>query len=399
MQENTHAISRRETYTPSGWTRFLWWLSTAEPEILKDCMIDRNRYAIIGMTVLGTWSFASLAWTYFFSTVVSNLWVSAMLGLFMGAMILTIDRALIKGISKKSNSKWVSLIFRGILAGVIGLFMAQPALLFLFDKEVHVQISLDNEQRKKDKRQKQDSVWNAQKTSLIQKRNQIQKQLIDRYAEVSAARESFISETDGTGGSKKIGLKDIAQAKQTAYLKLDADYQQQQAELRPQLINTDSAINQIDAAILLEQKAFESLLNDGFITRIEALNHLVKENTSVAFRYYLLVCILLLIELMPVISKSMLPEGSYDEKIALREEIEKELTRNNHQRELALQELYNQTAFEQDESFIKDFLTESKSIRKEKMLSRMNKWSKDETESYDGLWNEMKSEMLTKQEN
>ncbi len=399
MQDNTHAISRRETYTPSGWTRFLWWLSTAEPEILKDCMVDRNRYAIIGMTVLGTWSFATLAWTYFFSTVVSNFLVACLLGLFMGGIILTIDRALIKGISKKNKSRWLSLIFRGILALVIGLFMAQPALLYLFDKEIHVQISLDNEQRKKDKKQKQDSVWYAQRLLLVEKKKDIQTQLNNSNAEVSAAREDFIRETDGTGGSKKIGLKDIAQAKQREYLKLDAAFVQKQIELLPQLKQTDSAIGQIDAAILQEQKAFETLLNDGFITRIEALNHLVQANTAVAFRYYLLVAILLLIELMPVITKSMLPEGTYDEKLLLREQIEKELTRKNHERELALQELYNQTAFEQDTNMIKDFLKESAPDRKEKMNLKMKAWKESANGKYDELWNEMKSDILTKQEN
>ena len=163
MQENTTFISQRERYAPGRWNRFLWWLSTAEPEILSDCVIDRNRYAIVGMTVLGTWAFATLAWTYFFSTVVGSWVIASLLGLFMGGIILTIDRALIKGISRSNKQKWLPLAFRGALALVIGLFMAQPALLYLFNKEIHVQISIDNEQRKKDKRNKQDSVYLAEK--------------------------------------------------------------------------------------------------------------------------------------------------------------------------------------------------------------------------------------------
>jgi len=73
---------------------------------------------------------------------------------------------------------------------------------------------------------------------------------------------------------------------------------------------------------LKEQAAFESLLNDGFITRIEALNNLIKNNTAVAFRYYLLVAILMLIELMPVIAKTLLPSGTYDEYARLQEAYE-----------------------------------------------------------------------------
>ena len=399
MPENSVPISQREGYVPTRFTRFLWWLSTAEPEILADCVVDRNRYAIVGMTVLGTWAFATLAWTYFFSTVVGNWAIAVLLGLFMGAMILTIDRALIKGISRSNKRRFLPLAFRSVLAVVIGLFMAQPALLYLFDKEIHVQISLDNEQRKKDKQSRQDSVYLAERTLLQQKNNSLQQALNSRYAEVSAAREAFIRETDGTGGSKKIGLKDIAQAKQREYEKLDADYRVLEQQLRPQIRNNDSVLALINTSIEKEQASFALLLNDGFITRIEALNHLVQNNTSVAFRYYLLVAILLLIELMPVISKTLLPEGSYDTKLRLREELEKQLTENNHTRELALKELYNQTAFEQDSRFIKEFFNQSEQERKEKMTTQLKAWKEGENKSFDGLWEDVKREMLTKQEN
>ena len=399
MPENSVPITQREGYVPSRFTRFLWWLSTAEPEILTDCVVDRNRYAIVGMTVLGTWAFATLAWTYFFSTVVGNWAIAVLLGLFMGAMILTIDRALIKGISRSNKRRFLPLAFRTVLAVVIGLFMAQPALLYLFDKEIHVQISLDNEQRKKDKQSRQDSVYLADRTLLQQKNNSLQQALNSRYAEVSAAREAFIRETDGTGGSKKIGLKDIAQAKQREYDKLDADYRVLEQQLRPQIRSNDSLLTLINTSIEKEQASFALLLNDGFITRIEALNHLVQNNTSVAFRYYLLVAILLLIELMPVISKTLLPEGSYDNKLRLREELEKQLTENNHTRELALKELYNQTAFEQDSRFIKDFFHQSEQERQEKMTTQLKAWKEGENKSFDGLWEDVKREMLTKQEN
>jgi hypothetical protein len=399
MQENNTPVSQRETYVPSGWTRFLWWLSTAEEELLAGCVIDRNRYTIVGMTVLATWSFATLAWTYFFSTVVSNLFVAILLGLFMGGIILTIDRSLIKGINRSNKRRLLPVLFRGVLAITIGLFMAQPALLYLFNKEIHVQISLDNEQRKKQKRQQQDSVYFAEKATLLKKKNDLQSQLNTRYNEVSGARDAFISESDGTGGSGKVGLKDIAQAKQKEYLKLDADYKQIQSDLQPQINRTDSALTTMDASIQKEQAAFETLLNDGFITRIEALNHLVKDNSAVAFRYYLLVAILILIELMPVLAKLLLPEGSYEEKVQLREQIEKELTRNNHNRELALKELYNQTAFEQDSGFIKEFFIQTEQERKEKMMSQVKLWKEDKDKSFDSVWDDMKRDMLTKQEN
>jgi hypothetical protein len=399
MQENSTPVSQRETYTPSEWTRFLWWLSTAEKELLADCVTDRNRYAIVGMSVLGTWAFATLAWTYFFTTVTASIIAAIALGMFMGAIVLSIDRALIKGMNRSNKSRVVPLLFRGVLAMTIGLFMAQPALLYLFDKEIHVQVSIDNEQRKKQKLQQQDSVYAAARNVWQQRKNTSQQQLSARYQEVAAARDAFIKETDGTGGSGKIGLKDIARAKEKEYLKLDSEYQLTQAALLPQIKSADSALAAMDATVQQEQKTFESLLNDGFITRIEALNNLVKNNASVAFRYYLLVAIFLLIELMPVISKWLLPSGTYEEKVKQKEAVEKELAGNNSKRELALKELYNQTAFEQDTRFINEFFTAAEAERRAKMQDHLRSWKDNKTSSFDGVWEEMKKGVLSEQEN
>jgi hypothetical protein len=38
MSENNISISRRENYNPSPFTEFLWWLSTAEKELLSECV-------------------------------------------------------------------------------------------------------------------------------------------------------------------------------------------------------------------------------------------------------------------------------------------------------------------------------------------------------------------------
>lgn len=399
MQQHVETLSQRERYQPRMFTRFLWWLSTAEEEIIIDCAIDRHRYAITGVAVLCTWLFATLVWSYFFSTVIGNTLIAVLLGIFMGSVILSIDRALIKGINSSNKRKVLPLIFRGVLALTIGTFMAQPALLYLFDKEIHVQISLDNEQRKKDKQLKQDSLFGKQQTQLLTQKEQLQKQLSDKYAAVTAARDAFIAEVDGTGGSHKVGLKEIAQTKQLAYEKLDGEYKQMAAQLQPGINVIDSSLANIDKQKQAEQAAFTNLLNDGFLTRSEALQHLIQNNSYAAFRYYLLVVILVLIELMPVIAKTLLPSGTYDEKVKLREELEHTIAQSNIKKEGALKELYNQTAFEQDSQFIQAFFDEAKEQRRQKMKHQFDEWSKNEQPGFDGFWEKLKRDMLTRQEN
>ncbi len=364
--------------SPSLRKRFLWWLSTAEEELLKDCLIDKNRYAIIGMLVLGTWTFATLAWSYFFSTVVAQWWVSLLLGIFMGGIILQIDRALIKGISRTGKQKLIPIIFRGMLAISIGLFMAQPALLFLFDKEVKVQVSIDNELRKQIKMKEQEIVYQQERNNLIEQKKTAKNELNKSYLEVAAARDNFIKETDGTGGSKKVGLKNIALAKKSAYEKLDTDYQNQVASLNPQINYVDSSLKVLDNKILKEQDLFQSLLNNGFITRVEALNHLVQSSAAVAFRYYLLVVILLLIELMPVLAKLLLPTGTYELKARIQEETEKELAEKNH-------------------TLINYFLELTQTARKTKAEESITAWENNSSKTMDEQWIDFNKHLLIKE--
>ncbi len=398
MEKNI-AFSQRESYVPGQFTEFLWWLSTAEKEILADSVVDRNRYRIIGMTVLATWAFATFTWAYFFSTIVESWILASALGLFMGFIILTIDRALIKGITKFNKRKMLPLAFRGVLALTIGTFMAQPAVLYMFDKEIKLQTSLDNEKKKLLKQQELTALYKKPKDALLKDRAALKTELDNKYEAVNKARESFIAETDGSGGSGKVGIRDIAIAKRNEYQKLDAEYQVLLKAYQPKLDSADAAVKEIDNKVKAEETNFITYLNNGFLTRVEALTNLLKNNPALQFRYYLIVFILMLIELMPVIAKTMLPSGSYDEKVMLREEMEIDIAHSNIRKEQQLKEIYNQLAFENDTEAIKAFFAVTRDDRNEKMKNFSKRWKEENHQSFDGLWEKMKKEILTKQEN
>lgn len=398
MEKNI-ALSQRESYTPSGFSEFLWWLSTAEKELLVDSVIDRNRYRIVGMTVLTTWIFATLTWTYFFSTIILSISTSILLGLFMGFIILTIDRALIKGITRNNKKKFIPLLFRGVLALTIGTFMAQPAVLYMFDKEIRLQTSLDDEQKKLVNKQAVETFYKSQRSELVNEKKAIEAASTSKYEDVNKFRDNFLAETDGSGGTGKVGIKDIAIAKRNEYEKMDVEYKQAKLADQPKLIAIDAALKEIDNKIKQSQADFAGNLNNGFLTRVQALNNLLKDNPALQFRYYLIVFILMLIELMPVIAKTMLPSGSYDEKVMLREEMEIALAGSNIRKEQMLKELYNQAAFENDKETITAFFALTNEDRTLKMKAFSQNWKEDPHQSFDGLWEKMKKEIFTKQEN
>lgn len=385
----------RTTEKHPAFTRFLWWLATAEKELLAGTAIDGNRYSIVGMTVLATWCFASLAWTYFFSTVTGNSWWAVPLGAFMGFIILTIDRALIKSINRRIRNQWLPVFFRILLAGVIGLFMAQPALLYLFEKEIQQQIVIDNTSKQIANSRQVDSVYSKRKNELIAEKSSIEAAITDRFTIVNKARENFLAESDGSGGTGKVGIKDIALAKRIEYQKLDADYQQFVANNQPKIAIIDEELKQVEATIKKDQTSFKQYYNEGFLTQVEALQHLLKDHPALQYRYYLLVAILLLIELMPITAKLLLPIGTYDEKVQLREAMEKELASSDIEREKELIQLYNRLAMHHDKEIITAFFATSKEDRLVKIKTMGAQWKENNNQSFEQLSKKMKQEILS----
>lgn len=393
------SISQRENYQPTGFNQFLWWLSTADKELVTDASADRNRLSIIGISVLCTWVFATIAWAYFFSTVSSDIIVSIIGGLLMGFIILSIDRALIKGINKYNKNRFLPLLFRGLLAITIGTFMAQPALLYMFRKEIKLQATADNEKKSIANTQLLDSLYKNRKAELLSQKTSLLNTAENKYQEVSKARNNFLAETDGSGGTGKVGIKDIAIAKRNEYQKLDNEYQALLAQNKPTLEILEKELKDIDGRMQKDQQAFAQNFNDGFLTQIEALNHLIKDNDALRFRYYLLVIILVLIELMPVIAKMMIATPVYDERVLLREQMEKETAVSNIQKEQELKELYNSLALEKDKEAITKFFSLTQEDREEKIKLFSTQWKQNNHQTYDGLWEKMKRDILSKQEN
>lgn len=398
MSVQTAPMYAQDAYVPTQTDEQLWWLATAEKELIKDCVVDRNRYRIIGMTVLATWIFASLAWTYFFSTVIDNVFLYMGSGLFMGFVILTIDRALIKGINQYNKRKFMPLIFRGALALTIGTFMAQPAILYMFDKEIKMQVSLDNEKRKLTKRNELDVLYKNRKDELLKEKMSLQKSLDVKYADVNTARDKFIAETDGSGGSGKVGIKDIALAKRNEYQKLDEEYKALQSTAQPRITAIDEELNGMEATIKKQEADFLQYLNTGFLTRIEAMNNLLKENGALQFRYYLILIILMLIELMPVIAKTLLPNGVYDEKVRQRELLEKTLVQESVDYEKDMKRLYNKLSMQHDTETMEEFFRMNKEEQKNKFNHLGKDWKRND-ENMQGFWARVKEQMISRPEN
>jgi len=300
--------------------KILWWLSSADAELLDGNRSEQRKFSLIGLSILFTWIFATAVWAYFFSTVVDNVLIVLLGGLLMGGIVLTIDRVLIAGMQgTRQNKKTGPIIFRVALALCLGAFMAQPALLYLFKKDIDVQLTFDQEVKKQQtvaevKRSllPQMAPLLAQRDSLAGIQNALDTQTLK-------LRSSFLAETDGSGGTGKVGIAAIAKAKKTEY---DLALQQStlfKASSTPLLIKINTELDTLTKIQNNKIAAFDKQAGDGFLARIEALQHLIEANVALRWRYFLLLSIIMLIELAPILSKLLLKTTVYNQRLVLEE--------------------------------------------------------------------------------
>ncbi len=386
--------SRDQEENPSGWDKFLWWMAAADHRLMKDCGPDKFRYTVIGYTVMVTWIFATLAWGYFFSTLFSDLLLIIPAALFFGFVILTIDRGLIAGLNTSNGrNRWLSLSLRLILALTIGFFISQPVVLMLFKKDIDGHLPIVNQKKiaayTTQVRAEQGILLQQAKTETDRIRNE-QK---SREQEILDLKNAYIRETDGTGGSGKIGESSIARVKKMAYLKAEEDFI---AWKRTSQMPLDSALaqqKQLESGIQERTAAFQKSLSDGFLSRIEALDDLMQAHPPVKDRYRLVIMLIMLIELMPLLTKLMMPSGLYEEKVkdAVQEKKLAWLNQRNAQKEIE-KDFYNR-AVDTDKQLQADMMAQMDAYRRQEAQDRFNEW-KQNPGKIRQFWDQVKTRLL-----
>ena len=161
---------------------FFWFCAGVNRRILLECETESSKYFAIGATVFFTACFASLSGAYALYFVFSGssyaIWASLGFGILWGLTIFNIDRFLVISIKKENNPRreFFQAIPRIFLAIMIGIVIARPLELKIFDKEIKEglkQYYLENqEQLVKSKNDKFDEQFISITTQLSQKRNE-----------------------------------------------------------------------------------------------------------------------------------------------------------------------------------------------------------------------------------
>jgi len=296
---------------------FFIFCSGAVNSVLKRCPTDYIKYQGIGATILFTGIFSALSAGYALYTVFESYVVSTIFAIIWGMMIFNLDRYIVSGMRKKSNflKELAMAAPRIILAVFIGIVIATPLELKLFESEINAEIGMMQQEtyRQQDdllkKRYEADTKVINDEITLL--RNKLSKFDQERTARLSEA----LSEADGTGGSKIRAMGAIYKAKAKASDKAEQDYQLAYAEINPKLEQELAKLEVIESKRNAEMETLSRASLTGFASRLKALHRLSSADDAIRIAGIFISILFLIIECAPILVKLISERTPYDQRI------------------------------------------------------------------------------------
>ena len=315
--------------------RFFILCSGADDELLSSCSKgERNRYAGIGATVFFTAVMAFLASAYALYTIFDHYLIAIGFGLIWGLLIFNLDRFIVSTI-KKTGSVYKEVLQatpRIALAVIIAIVIAKPLELKIFEKEIDRVIL----EQKNDLTLANKTQLATQFTPEIQKLENNIEQLKDevsvKEAEVDNLYNIYISEAEGTAGTKKLGKGPVYAEKRQKHDAALADLQLLKQTNTEKIADLESQIASLqtdyDNKVTDTQPIVDNF--DGLMARLTALDTLPWLPSFFIFLLFLA------IETAPILAKLLAPRGEYDIKLKEAEDELKSWTTQKAQQRRAL---------------------------------------------------------------
>jgi uncharacterized protein DUF4407 len=303
---------------------FLWWCAGAHQKLLKQFPSEHIKYAGLGGVLLATFILAALSSGYaIYSVFNSWLWTLGF-AIIWGLIIFNFDRFLVSTMRKYGTSKRRQLLMalpRLGLALLIGLTIARPLELKIFEKEISVKMA----ENLHHKIQRNDSLLQIENKNLMQNAENERQRLTARKHSIEDTlhnlQTAYVQEADGTGGSGRRGIEKLTRLKMDAYNQALFQFNPELKELDRNIKGQDSLLSSSKSNMEEKRKQYETTaqMNMGFLERNKALSDLSKEESSVWWTSLLLSVLIIIIEIGPVLSKLIMPIGPYDIALAKEE--------------------------------------------------------------------------------
>ncbi len=283
-------------------TNFLWWCAGAHQKLLNEFPSEHSKYVGLGGVILATFVLAALSSGYAIYSVFENWAWTLLFAMIWGLIIFNFDRFLVSTMRKYGVSKrkqfWMA-VPRIALALIIGLTIARPLELKIFEKEITVKVA-ENMHKKI---LLNDSLLQRENDALMQtaiaERNRLSMRRSGIEDTLHRLQQAYVQEADGTGGSMHRGIENLTRLKMDAYTNAVNQYNPELNKLGYDIAKQDSVLATAKALLEEKRKKYETSINEniGFLERNKALSDLSDEESSVFWTSVFISLLIILIEI------------------------------------------------------------------------------------------------------
>jgi hypothetical protein len=390
-------------------SHFLWWCAGTHQQLLKDFPSEHTEYAGLGGVLLATFVLASLSAGYAIYSVFNNVMWAIAFAIIWGLIIFNFDRFLVSTMRKYGVSQrkqfWIAMP-RIILALLIGITIARPLELKIFEKEIDTKVA----ENRHHKILLNDSLLQVEnKTVLInaqEERNRLQQSRLLIGDTLHRLQQAYIQEADGTGGSLQRGIQKLTVLKQEAYESALHQFTPELLQLANQINIQDSILNKTQANTEIKRQQYQEALGarTGFLERNKALSDLSNQESSVFWSVFFISLLIILIETGPILSKLIMTVGPYDVALAKTELLQMATAENEMRRDKEL--LFDKLngLYEKKKEMSDSLIQKLSSLQQKHIDNELDRWERGERISndktaIDDLLRKIKSQYDFKEEN
>ena len=310
-------------------TQFLWWCSGAHQSTLAKYPAEHNKYVGIGATIFFTGLFAALSGGYALYFVFSGdggaIGYALLFGLLWGLAIFNMDRYIVSSINKTASGfkQFLQATPRILLAVLIGIVIARPLEIKVFDKEIRDQLRVTYLDRQRANIDTLNRAFNSKYALEQAKLAELKAERDTLEATIKADRLKLKMETFGEKSVETSGI--VGYGPYAKQRQADLDKQAQYLDILRSTIAVEEAfIRQrkqfeglMDAQLLTGVQMDSAVNRAGFADRNAALGDLKynADGTVNSSNYWSITFIMLLFiffECLPVFVKLMSTRDAYD---------------------------------------------------------------------------------------
>lgn len=314
--------------------RFFILCSGADRELLDSCSEgEQTKYVGIGATVFFTAVMAFLASAYALFTVFDNPYYALAFGTVWALLIFNLDRFIVSTIRKRDNflAELAQASPRIILAMIIAIVISKPLEIKIFEKEINTVLLKEKNAIAIANKNQVTNFFKGDVTKNQSEIDSIKSNIKAKEKQVADLYQSYITEAEGTTGTKKMGKGPIYKEKREAHdlalrqldsLKANSSKAIADKEARAKTLQAD-----LDKKVADSKPIIDNF--DGLMARINALGKLP------LLPSLFIMLLFLAIETSPIIAKMLSPKGEYDFKLEDNETaLKTHIEQNNFQRTL-----------------------------------------------------------------